>query len=382
MTESVDVVVVGAGVIGLAIARRLAMDGREVVVLERNDAIGSETSSRNSEVIHAGIYHLPGRLKSTLCVAGRPMLYRYAAEHGVPHARLGKLIVAVTEGEIGALARLKEQGETNGVHDLTWIPADDAMRMEPALVCTAAILSPSTGIIDSHQLMLALEGDLEQAGGMVVLNAPVESGAVHNDGIVLAVGGAEPMRLHARTVINSAGLGAVDLGRALKGLPPASVAPKCLAKGNYYRLTQRAPFSRLVYPMPVPGGAGTHMTLDLGGRARFGPDVQWIDAIDYSVDPRRADSFYADIRRYWPDLPDGALQPDYAGIRPKLGPAGSPNADFRIDGPDIHGVPGLVNLFGMESPGLTSCLAIADHVGDIVARDRAPRRLHPARASG
>lgn len=382
MTESVDAVVVGAGVIGLAIARRLALDGREVLVLERNGAVGSETSARNSEVIHAGIYHLPGRLKSTLCVAGRPMLYRYAREHGVPHARLGKLIVAVTAAETGALARLKQQGETNGVDDLTWVRPDDAMRMEPALVCTAAVLSPSTGIIDSHQLMLALEGDLEQAGGMVVLNAPVESGAVHNDGIVLAVGGAEPMRLHARTVINSAGLGAVDLGRALKGLAPESVAPKHMAKGNYYRLTTRAPFSRLVYPMPVPGGAGTHMTLDLAGRARFGPDVEWIDAIDYAVDPRRADSFYADIRRYWPDLPDGALQPDYAGIRPKLGPAGAPNADFRIDGPDVHGVPGLVNLFGMESPGLTSCLAIADTVGEIVARDSAPRRLHSARASG
>jgi L-2-hydroxyglutarate oxidase LhgO len=382
MTEYVDAVVVGAGVIGLAVARRLAMDGREVLVLERNAAVGSETSARNSEVIHAGIYHLPGRLKSTLCVAGRPMLYRYAQEHGVPHSRLGKLIVAVTEGEIGALAKLKAQGEANGVDDLTWVRPDDAMRMEPALVCTAAVLSPSTGIIDSHQLMLALEGDLEQSGGMVVLNAPVESGAVHNDGIVLSVGGAAPMRLQARTVINSAGLGAVDLGRALKGLAPEQVAPKHMAKGNYYRLTCRAPFSRLVYPMPVPGGAGTHMTLDLAGRARFGPDVEWIAAIDYGVDPRRADSFYADIRSYWPDLPDGALQPDYAGIRPKLGPAGAPNEDFRIDGPEVHGVPGLVNLFGIESPGLTSCLAIADHVGDIVARDSQPRRLHSARASG
>ncbi|HVZ01181.1 MAG TPA: NAD(P)/FAD-dependent oxidoreductase [Dongiaceae bacterium] len=382
MTEHVDAVVVGAGVIGLAIARRLAQDGREVVVLERNDAVGSETSSRNSEVIHAGIYHAPGRLKSTLCVAGRPMLYRYAEEHGVPHSRLGKLIVAVAEGEIAALARLKVQGEANGVDDLHWLGGDQAMALEPALVCTAAILSPSTGIIDSHQLMLALEGDIEQAGGMVVLNAPVESGAVHNDGIVLVVGGAEPMRLHAGTVINAAGLGAVDLGRALKGLAPENVAPRHMAKGNYFRLARRAPFSRLVYPMPVPGGAGTHMTLDLGGRARFGPDVEWLDKIDYAVDPARGESFYADIRRYWPDLPDGALEPDYAGIRPKLGPAGSPNADFRIDGPEQHGVPGLVNLFGMESPGLTSCLAIADHVGDIVARDATPRRLHSAAASG
>jgi L-2-hydroxyglutarate oxidase LhgO len=382
MTETVDAVVVGAGVIGLAIARRLALDGREVLVLERHDAIGSETSARNSEVIHAGIYHAPGMLKSTLCVAGRPMLYRYAEEHGVPHSRLGKLIVAATEGEIAALAKLKAQGEANGVDDLLWLTGDAAMAMEPALVCAGAILSPSTGIVDSHQLMLALEGDIEQAGGMVVLNAPVESGAVHNDGIVLAVGGAEPMRLQARTVINSAGLGAVDLGRALKGLAPENVAPKHIAKGNYFRLTRRAPFSRLVYPMPVPGGAGTHMTLDLGGRARFGPDVEWLSEIDYAVNPRRGDSFYADIRRYWPDLPDGALEPDYAGIRPKLGPAGSPNADFRIDGPERHGVPGLVNMFGMESPGLTACLAIADIVGERVARDSAPRRLHSAAASG
>jgi L-2-hydroxyglutarate oxidase LhgO len=321
-------------------------------------------------------------LKSTLCVAGRPMLYRYCEARGVPHSRLGKLIVAVTEGEIAALAKLKAQGETNGVDDLHWLSGDDAMRLEPALVCTAAVLSPSTGIIDSHQLMLALEGDLEQSGGMVALNAPVESGAVHNDGIVLAVGGAEPMRLKARTVINSAGLGAVDLGRALQGLAPENVAPKHLAKGNYYRLTTRAPFSRLVYPMPVPGGAGTHMTLDLAGRGRFGPDVEWIGDINYAVDPRRSESFYADIRRYWPDLPDGALAPDYAGIRPKLGPAGSPNADFRIEGPERHGVPGLVNLFGMESPGLTACLAIADTVGEIVARDAAPQRLHSAAASG
>jgi L-2-hydroxyglutarate oxidase LhgO len=382
MTEYVDAVVVGAGVIGLAIARRLALDGREVIVLERNDAIGSETSARNSEVIHAGIYYAPGSLKARSCVAGRLQLYRYAEERGIPHSRLGKLIVAATDGEVAALAKLKAQAEANGVDDLTWLKADDAMRLEPALVCTAAILSPSTGIIDSHQLMLSLEGDLEHASGTVVLNAPVESGAVHNDGIVLAVGNAEPMRLHARTVINAAGLGAVDLGRALKGLAPNNVAPKHIAKGNYFRLTRRAPFSRLVYPMPVPGGAGTHMTLDLGGRARFGPDVEWLSEIDYAVDPRRGDSFYSDIRRYWPDLPDGALEPDYAGIRPKLGPAGAPNADFRIDGTEQHGVPGLINLFGIESPGLTACLAIADHVGDMVARDAAPRRLHSAAASG
>jgi L-2-hydroxyglutarate oxidase LhgO len=366
MSERVDAVVVGAGVIGLAIARRLALDGREVLVLERNAAIGSETSSRNSEVIHAGIYHLPRRLKSTLCVAGRAMLYRYCADHGVPHARTGKLIVAVEPSEIPALAKLKEQGELNGVDDLVWLTGDAAMALEPQLVCVAAVLSPSTGIIDGHQLMLALQGDVEDKGGAVVVNAPVDAGEVRNDGILLSVGGAAPMRLQARTVINAAGLGAMDLARALKGLPPQHAAPVWFAKGNYFRLTGKAPFSRLVYPMPVPGGAGTHMTLDLAGRARFGPDVEWIDRLDYAVTPARGDSFYADIRRYWPDLPDDALAPDYAGIRPKLGPAGSPNLDFRIEGPEQHGVAGLVNLFGIESPGLTSCLAIAEHVAGLL----------------
>ncbi len=375
MTESVDAVVVGAGVIGLAIARRLALDGREVLVLERHDAIGSETSSRNSEVIHAGIYNLPRRLKTTLCVAGRAMLYRYCVEHGVPHARLGKLIVAAEPAEIPKLAKIKEQGELNGVDDLVWLTGDAAMALEPQLVCVAAVLSPSTGIVDAHQLMLALEGDLADAGGFVVLKAPVEAGEVRNDGIRLSVGGAEPMQLQAKAVINAAGLGAMDLARALKGLPPQYAAPLWFAKGNYFRLTAKAPFSRLIYPIPVPGGLGTHMTLDLAGRARFGPDVEWVDGLDYAVDPRRGDGFYADIRRYWPDLPDGALAPDYAGIRPKLGPAGSPILDFRIEGPAQHGAPGLVNLFGIESPGLTSCLAIAEHVAGLLGEsDRIQRR--------
>ncbi|GAB2174710.1 NAD(P)/FAD-dependent oxidoreductase [Dongia sp. agr-C8] len=375
MTESVDAVVVGAGVIGLAIARRLALEGREVIVLERHDAIGSETSSRNSEVIHAGIYNLPRRLKTTLCVAGRAMLYRYCVEHGVPHARLGKLIVATEPAEIPKLAKIKEQGELNGVDDLVWLTGDAAMALEPQLVCVAAVLSPSTGIIDAHQLMLALEGDLDDAGGFVVLKAPVVAGELRNDGIRLSVGGAEPMQLQARTVINAAGLGAMDLARALKGLPPQHAAPLWFAKGNYFRLTRKAPFSRLIYPIPVPGGLGTHMTLDLAGRARFGPDVEWVGGLDYTVDPRRGDSFYADIRRYWPDLPDGALAPDYAGIRPKLGPAGSPILDFRIEGPAQHGMPGLVNLFGIESPGLTSCLAIAEHVAGLIGEsERIQRR--------
>ena len=378
MTERVDAVVVGAGVIGLAIARRLALDGREVLVLERNDAIGAETSARNSEVIHAGIYNLPRRLKSTLCVAGRSLLYRYCAEHGVPHARLGKLIVAVEAAEIPALAKLKEQGELNGVDDLVWLTGDAAMVLEPLLVCVAAVLSPSTGIIDGHQLMLALQGDLEDSGGAIALNTPVEAGEVRNDGILLAIGGVDAMPLHCRTVINAAGLGAMDLARALKGLPPQHAAPVWYAKGNYFGLTTKAPFSRLIYPIPVAGGLGTHMTLDLAGRARFGPDVEWTDTLNYAVDPKRGESFYADIRRYWPDLPAGALAPDYAGIRPKLGPAGSPVLDFRIEGPEQHGVPGLVNLFGIESPGLTSCLAIADHVARLLGENE----TMPIRAQG
>jgi L-2-hydroxyglutarate oxidase LhgO len=238
--------------------------------------------------------------------------------------------------------------------------------MEPALACVAAVHSPSSGIIDSHQLMLALEGEIESSGGVVVLNAPVEGGTVYNDGILLTVGGEGAMQLHCRSVINAAGLGAQDLAKVLQGLPPEHVAPLYYAKGNYFRLTTRAPFKRLVYPMPVAGGLGTHMTLDLAGRARFGPDVEWIDTPNYAVDPTRGDKFYGDIRLYWPGLPDGALAPDYAGIRPKLGPKGSPNADFQIEGPSQHGVHGLVNLFGIESPGLTSCLAIADRVADFL----------------
>jgi L-2-hydroxyglutarate oxidase LhgO len=296
-------------------------------------------------------------------------------EHGVPHARLGKLIVAVDQPEIAALAKIKEQGEVNGVDDLVWLTGDAAMALEPQLVCVAAVLSPSTGIIDGHQLMLALEGDLEDAGGVVALNAPVLDGALRNDGIRLTVGGTAPMQLQARTVINAAGLGAMELARALKGLPPQHAAPVWWAKGNYFRLTAKAPFSRLIYPIPVPGGLGTHMTLDLAGRARFGPDVEWVDHPNYAVDPKRGDSFYEDIRRYWPDLPDGALAPDYAGIRPKLGPKGSPNLDFRIEGPAQHGVPGLINLFGIESPGLTSCLAIAEHVASLLGEsDKVQRR--------
>lgn len=360
MSERVDAVVVGGGVIGLAVARRLANAGREVILLEAGKMIGGETSSRNSEVVHGGLYNAPDALKTTLCVAGRMMLYRYCEERGVPYARIGKLVVAVTEAEVPALHKLKERGETNGVQDLRLLSREQAQAMEPVLACVAAVHSPWSGIVDSHQLMLALEGEIEASGGVVVLNAPVEGGTVYNDGILLSVGGEGAMQLHCRTVVNAAGLGAQGLAAALKGLRPEHVAPLYYAKGNYFRLTTKAPFQRLVYPMPVAGGLGTHMTLDLAGRARFGPDVEWVATPSYGVDPARGDKFYGDIRLYWPELPDGALAPDYAGIRPKLAPKGAPNADFRIEGPAEHGIPGLVNLFGIESPGLTSCLAIAE----------------------
>jgi L-2-hydroxyglutarate oxidase LhgO len=303
------------------------------------------------------------------------MLYEFCASHGVPHKKVGKLIVATDEKQTAKIEGIAKQGEINGVEGLDFLGGNSARAMEPALKCVAALLSNETGIIDSHGFMLALEGDLEDAGGIVVLKAPVAAGEVRNDGIRLSIGGPEPMQLQARTVINAAGLGAMDLSRALKGLPPQHAAPLWYAKGNYFRLTAKAPFSRLIYPIPVPGGLGTHMTLDLAGRARFGPDVEWVDSLTYAVDPRRGGSFYGDIRRYWPDLPDGALAPDYAGIRPKLGPAGSPILDFRIEGPAQHGVPGLVNLFGIESPGLTACLAIAEHVAGLIGEsDRIQRR--------
>lgn len=366
--ETADAVVVGAGVVGLAVARRLALAGREVVVLERAEAIGTETSSRHSEVIHAGIYYPKGSLKARFCVEGKEMLYRYLGERGVPHARLGKLIVATTEAERAALQGIREKAAANGVTDLRWLTAAEAQALEPELFCTAALLSPSTGIIDSHAYMLALEGDAEAAGAMIAFHAPVEGGRVREDGrIELAVGGESPMRLACRTVVNSAGLHAQALARQIAGLAPETVPPSYYCKGNYYTLSGvRNPFGRLIYPAPEAAGLGVHVTLDMGGQCRFGPDVEWIAAIDYAVDPARADSFYAAIRRYWPGLPDGALQPGYAGIRPKIQAPGEPAKDFVVQGPAVHGVAGLVNLYGIESPGVTSSLAIAEHVASLL----------------
>ncbi|MFN0161392.1 MAG: NAD(P)/FAD-dependent oxidoreductase [Burkholderiales bacterium] len=366
MADSVQCVVIGAGVVGLAVARALAQKGMETVVIEAESGIGTGTSSRNSEVIHAGIYYPAGSLKARFCVAGRHALYRYCAEHGVATLNCGKLIVATDADQVAALAGLLARGHANGVPELRMLSRAEALAMEPALSCAAAVHSPSTGIVDSHAFMLALQGDLEVAGGMVAFASPVISGACRDDGITLQVGGASPMEIKAGVVVNSAGLTAPGLAARLDGLPRARVPAAYYAKGNYYTLTGRSPFSRLIYPAPEAAGLGVHLTIDLGGQARFGPDVEWVDTLDYTVDPRRADSFYAAIRTYWPDLPDGALTPGYAGIRPKLQAPGEPARDFVIEGPEAHGVPGLVNLFGIESPGLTSALAIADHVATLV----------------
>lgn len=363
--ESVDCVVIGAGVVGLAVARALALAGREVIVVEAAEGIGTETSSRNSEVIHAGIYYPKGSLMARTCVEGRRLLYTYCAEHGVPHLNCGKLIVATNEAESEKLAEIRGRAEANGVEGMRLLDASEARALEPNLHCTAALLSPRTGIIDSHSYMLALQGDAESRGAMFAFHSPVKQGRVVEGGIELEVGGTEPMNLRCRLVVNSAGLHAPALAHKFVGLPSDRIPPAYYAKGNYFTLAGRSPFSRLIYPVPVPGGLGVHITVDLGGQAKFGPDVEWIDGIDYTVDPHRADKFYAAVRRYWPDLKDGALQPGYAGIRPKIVPQGAPAQDFTIQGPAEHGVAGLINLFGIESPGLTASLALAEQVHDI-----------------
>jgi len=362
MIEQVDCVVIGAGVVGLAIARALALAGRETLVLEAQGTIGTGTSSRNSEVIHAGLYYPPGSAKARLCVRGRELLYPFCESHGVQFRRCGKLIVATDGGQLEGLRALHANARACGVYDLQSLTAAQALKLEPSLACVAALLSPSTGIIDSHGLMLALQSDLERAGGAVAFHARVLRGRWAANRVWLEVGGDVPTQLAAVAVVNCAGLEAPQLARSITDLPAQTIPTQFLAKGNYYTLAGKAPFRHLVYPLPEPGGLGVHLTLDLSGRARFGPDVEWIQQPDYFVDPARAERFSAAIRRYWPQLPDEALQPGYAGIRPKLSGPGQIAADFLIQGPKMHGVRGLVNLYGIESPGLTACLAIAEEV--------------------
>lgn len=362
--DSVECIVVGAGVVGLAIARRLAMDGREVVVLEAADAIGTETSSRNSEVIHAGIYYAAGSAMARLCVAGKKALYAYCHEHGVEFRNCGKMIVATSPAETLKLAAIRAHAAANGVDDMRELSGAEACALEPALACDAALLSPSTGIVDSHGYMLSLRGDAEAHGAMFAFNAPLMQAHAHNDGFDVAIGGDAPMQLRCRMLVNAAGLAATKVAHSIDAMPREQIPTPYLAKGNYFSCGVRAPFSRLIYPVPEPGGLGVHLTLDLAGQARFGPDVEWVQTVDYSVDSARGARFYPAIRRYWPDLPDGALLPAYSGIRPKIVPPEVAVQDFMIQGPRQHGLAGLVNLFGIESPGLTSSLAIADEVAE------------------
>ncbi|RTZ39160.1 NAD(P)/FAD-dependent oxidoreductase [Candidimonas sp. SYP-B2681] len=360
MAADIDCVVLGAGVVGLAVARELALAGREVLVVEASEAIGTGTSSRNSEVIHAGIYYPQNSLKARLCVEGKQLLYEYCSERGIPHKRLGKLIVAASPEQSAQLEQIAQRARLNGVDDLYRISGAEARQLEPALVCDAALVSPSTGIIDSHALMLSLQGDAENHGAQCVFHTRFSQGEVLETGeFLLQFEGDEPMELTANCVINATGLSAPSVARKLRGQPAEHIPQAYFCKGSYFTLSGRSPFSRLIYPMPDSAGLGVHLTLDLGGQAKFGPDTEWIDREDYTLDASRADSFYDAVRRYWPALPDGALNPGYTGIRPKIVGPGSPAADFVIAGPATHGIAGLVNLFGIESPGLTACLALA-----------------------
>jgi D-amino-acid oxidase len=363
--DTVDVLVIGAGVVGLAVARALALTGREVLILEAAERFGSGASSRNSEIIHAGIYYPPGSLKARLCVAGRDLLYAFCGGRGVAHRRCGKLIVAARESELAELTRIRGTARANGV-ELTLLEGAEARALEPQLACAGALHSPLTGIVDAHGYMLALLGEAQSRGALLVCDSPVTGLALQGDRFLVAVDGAAPA-LRARAIVNSAGLSAPQVARLLEGFPVERIPTAYLLKGSYFALSGRAPFSRLIYPLPEPGALGVHLTLDLAGRGRFGPDLEWIGEPDYAVDPARAAGFYRAVRAWWPALPDGALAPAYSGIRPKIAGPGEPAADFRIDGPATHGVRGLVHLFGIESPGLTASLAIAEHVAAMLS---------------
>lgn len=372
--DRVDVIVVGAGVVGLAVARALAQAGREVVILEREGAFGSGVSARNSEVIHAGLYYPPGSLKARLCVRGRELLYAYCADKGVAHRRCGKLVVATSAAEWPKLQEILRRGHANGVHALRPIEGAQAREMEPALAagCVAALHSPDSGIVDSHGLMTALLGDAQAAGAALALRSPFERAHREGAGWVVETGGEEAFEVGCDWIVNAAGIGTHRVARGIEGLAPAALPAQRLAKGHYFTLASRAPFRHLIYPTPVDGGLGVHLTLDLGGQARFGPDVEWLpegtdeSRIDYAVDPSRQAAFEAEVRRYWPGLPAGALAPAYSGVRPKIGGPGEAAADFLVHGPVDHGLPGLVQLLGIESPGLTSCLALAEVVAGVV----------------
>ena len=368
--DKVECVVVGAGVVGLATARRLAQAGLEVIVVEAAGDIGTGTSSRNSEVIHAGIYYPAGSLMARMCVAGKKALYAYCDQRGIPYRRCGKLIVATADNERDKLTSIKAHAEANGVDDMRVLTGEEARALEPALNCVGALLSPSTGIVDSHAYMLALRGEIEDAGGALAFHAPLLRGKAVSGGFEVEIGGETPMALQCRMLINSAGLSAPAVARTIDGMPPEHIPTSYYAKGNYFSCSTRAPFSHLIYPVPEPGGLGVHLTIDLGGQAKFCPDVEWVESpdvasLDYAVDPARSERFYPAIRRYWPALPDGALTPSYSGVRPKIVPPAIARQDFVIQGPQDHGLTGLINLFGIESPGLTSSLAIADEVARV-----------------
>lgn len=362
MTEKLDCAVIGGGVVGLAIARKLALLGRQVVLFEAERATGTHTSSRNSEVMHAGIHYPKGSLKARLCVQGRRMMVAYCQGRGLPWKPIGKIVVAVTGNEVATLEHIHAQAVANGVEDVTWLSAAEAKRIEPAVTCVRALDCPATGLVDSHAFMQALSADAKAAGADIVVASPVLGGAITGDGIYLDVGGNDGARYGFRTVINAAGFSAPQVARALVGLDPKTVPRPYFAKGHYFVLSGASPFHRLVYPVPTSTGLGIHVALDLAGGVRFGPDATWVDRPDYSFDESRADFFYRAVRRYYPDLAEGALAPGFVGVRAKLGPANDGFHDFVLQGREAHGVPGLLNLYGIDSPGLTSSLALADEV--------------------
>ena len=368
MIEEVETIIVGAGVVGLAIAREIAQAGNEVIVLEAENAIGTGISSRNSEVIHAGIYYTPGSLKAKLCRPGRDEIYEYCETHAIEYHRVGKLIVATSEDELKVLKKIQSNAEANGVEDLQLLDRNQSSAMEPALECAGAIFSPSTGIIDSHSYMLALQGDAETSGAVIALSSPVEKTTLSDNWITIHIGGADPLSLKCRNFINAAGLNAQTVASNIEGFPVEHIPPLYYAKGNYFTLSGKSPFQKMIYPVPAKAGLGVHSTIDLAGQTKFGPDVQWIDSPNYTVDIGRTNDFYVAIRRYWPELSDNSLQPGYVGIRPKLVPKGVPIGDWGIKGPEHHGIKGIVNLFGIESPGLTSSLAIAKYVSKLLKK--------------